>query len=65
MIMFGHMNAPSNDGLDQRLFGLSGVENVPGGLWVVLELERSPRTPPAEFFRDRLPPASSSPFLIS
>ena len=52
--MFSHFSAPSNQGLDQRLYGLSGVEIVPGGLWVVLELEWSPRTPPAEFCRDHL-----------
>ena len=53
MIVFSHLNTPSNHGLDQRLYGLSGVGNVPGGLWVVLELEWSPRTPLAEFRRDR------------
>ena len=54
MIVFGHLSTPSNHGLDQRLYGLSGVGIVPGGLWVVLELEWSPRTPPAKFYRDRL-----------
>ena len=38
MIVFGHLSAPSNHGPDQRLYGLSGVGIVPGGLWVVLEL---------------------------
>ena len=54
MIVFGHLSAPPNHGLDKRLHGLSGVGIVQGGLWVVLELEWSPRTPPAEFYRDRL-----------
>ena len=54
MIVFGHLSVPPNHGLDQRLYGLSGVGIVPGGLWVVLELEWSLRTPPAEFCRDRL-----------
>ena len=39
MIMFGHLSAPPNHGLDQRLYGLSGVGIVPRGFWVVLELE--------------------------
>ena len=39
MIVFSYLGAPSSRGLDQRLYGLSGVGNVPGGLWVVLELE--------------------------
>ena len=51
--MFGHLSAPSNHGLDQRLYGLSGVEIVPGVLWVVLELEWSLRTPHAELCKDR------------
>ena len=54
MIVFGHLSVPSNHGLDQRLYGLTLVGIVPGGLWVVLELEWSTRTPPAEFCRDRL-----------
>ena len=53
MIGFSYLNAPSNHGLDQRLHGLSGVGNIPGELWVVLKLEWSPRTSPAEFRRDR------------
>ena len=52
--MFSYSGAPSNWGLDQRLCGLSGVGNVPGGVWVVLEHEWGSRTPPAEFFRDHL-----------
>ena len=56
MIVFSYLGAPSNRGLGQRLYGLSGVENVPGGLWVVLELEWSSRTPHMEFFRDHLIP---------
>ena len=39
MIVFSYLGVPSNRGLNQRLYGLSKVENVPGGLWVVLELE--------------------------
>ena len=39
MIVFSYSGAPSNRGLDQRLYGLSGVGNVPGGVWMVLELE--------------------------
>ena len=54
MIVFGHLSAPSNHGLDRRLYGLSGVRIVPRGIWVVLELEWSPRTPSTEFCRDRL-----------
>ena len=53
MVVFGHLSAPSNHGLDQRLYGLSGVGIVPGGLWVVLKLEWSLRTPPTEFYKDR------------
>ena len=53
MVVFGHLSALSNHGLDQRLYGLRGVGIVPGGLWVVLELEWSLRTPPTEFCRDR------------
>ena len=49
MIMFSYLGALSNRGLDQRLYGLSGVKNLPWGLWVVLELEWSSRTPHAEF----------------
>ena len=52
MVVFGHLSTPSNHGLDQRLYGLREVGIVPGGLWVVLELEWSPRTPPAEFCKD-------------
>ena len=37
----------------QRLHGLSGVGNVQGGVWVVLKLEWSPRTPPVESCRGR------------
>ena len=39
--------------IDQRLHGLSGVENVQGGVWVVLKLEWNPRTPPVESCRGR------------
>ena len=60
MIVFSYLGVPSNRGLDQRLYGLSGVGNVPKGLWVVLELEWSSRTPHAEFCRDHL----TSPSLI-
>ena len=54
MIMFSYSGVPSNRGLDQRLYGLSGVGNVPRGVWMVLELEWGLRTPHAEFCRDRL-----------
>ena len=53
MVVFGHLSVPSNHGLDQRLYGLSGVGIVPRGLWVVLELEWSSLTPLVEFCRDR------------
>ena len=39
--------------IGQRLHGLRGVENVQGGVWVVLKLEWSPRTPPVESCRGR------------
>ena len=39
--------------IGQRLHGLSGVGNVQGGVWVVLKLEWSPRTPPVESCRGR------------
>ena len=64
MIVFSHLGAPSNHRLDQRLYGLSGVGIVPGGLWVVLELEWSPRTPPAEFCRDRLTSLQPHPLIF-
>ena len=64
MIVFGHLSAPSNHGSEQRLYGLRGVGNVPGGLWVVIELEWSPRTPPAEFGRDRLTSLQPHPLLF-
>ena len=54
MIVFSYSGALSNRGLDQRLYGLSGVGNVPGDVWVVLELEWGSGTPPAEFCRDYL-----------
>ena len=53
MVVFGHLSVPSSHRLDQRLYGLSEVGIVLGSLWVVLELEWSPRTPPVEFCRDR------------
>ena len=64
MIVFSHLNTPSKHGLDQRLYGLSGVGNVPRELWVVLELEWSPRTPPAEFRKDRLTSFQPHPLLF-
>ena len=64
MIVFSHLNTPSNHGLDQRLYGLSGVGNVPGGLWVVLKLEWSLRKPPTEFRRDRLTSLQPHPLLF-
>ena len=38
--------------IGQRLHGLSRVGSVQGGVWVVLKLEWSPRTPPVESWRD-------------
>ena len=64
MIVFGHLSAPPNHGLDQRLYGLSGVGIVSGGLWVVLELEWSPRTPLAKFCRDRLTSLQPHPLIF-
>ena len=64
MVVFGHLSAPSNHGLDRRLYGLSGVRIVPGGLWVVLELEWSPRTPPVEFYRNRSTSHQPHPLLF-
>ena len=64
MIVFSHLNTPSNHGFDQRLYGLSGVRNVPRGIWVVLELEWSPRTPPVEFRRDRLTALQPHPLIF-
>ena len=63
MIVFGHLSTPSNHGLDQRLYGLSGVGIVLGGLWLVLELEWSLRTPHVEFCRDRLTSLQPHPLL--
>ena len=65
MIVFSYSGAPSNRGLDKRLYGLSEVGNVLGGVWVVLELEWGSRTPPAEFWRDRLAPPLSTILLAS
>ena len=62
--MFSYLNALSNHGLDQRLYGLSVVGNIPGGHWVVLKLEWSPRTSPAEFRRDRLASLQPHPLLF-
>ena len=62
--MFGHLSVPSNHGLDQRLYGLSGVKIFPGELWVVLELEWSPRTPPVKFCRDRLTSLQPHPLIF-
>ena len=64
MIVFSYSGAPSNRGLDQRLYGVSGVGNVLGGVWVVLELEWGSRTPPAEFCRDRLTSPQPHPLLL-
>ena len=64
MIVFNHLSVPSNHGLNQRLYGFKGVEIVPGGLWVFLELEWSPRTPPDEFCRDRLTSLQPHPLLF-
>ena len=51
------------------LYGLSGVENIWGGVWVVLKLEWQPLNqgvPPVKSCRvqSRFGPASSSPFLL-
>ena len=62
--MFSYLGTPSSRGLDQRLYGLSGVGNVPGGLWVVLELEWSSRAPPAEFYRDHLTSPQPHPLIL-
>ena len=32
MIVFSYSGAPSKRGLDQRLYGVSGVGNVPEGI---------------------------------
>ena len=63
MIVFSYLGAPSNPGLDQRLYGLSGVKNVPGGLWVVLELEWSTSYGILQGSLN-LPPISSSHFPL-
>ena len=64
MIVFGHLSVPPNHGLDQRLYGLSRVGIVLGGLWVVLELNWSLRTPNAEFCRDRLTSLQPHPLIF-
>ena len=64
MIVLGHLSAPSDHGLDQSLYGLSGVRIVRGGLWVVLELEWSPRAPSAEFCKDRLTSLQPHPLIL-
>ena len=64
MIVFSSSGAPSNRGLDQRLYGLSGVENVSGGVWVVLELEWGSGTPPVEFCRDHLTSPQPHPLIL-
>ena len=64
MIVLGHLSAPSDHGLDQNMYGLAGVGIVPGGLWVVLELEWSPRAPSAEFCKDSLTSLQPHPLLL-
>ena len=64
MIVFSYLGAPSSRGLDHKLYGLSGVGSVPGGVWVVLELEWGSRTPPAEFCRDHLTSPQPHPLLL-
>ena len=64
MTVFSYLGAPFNRGLDQRLYGLSGVGNVPGALWAVLELEWNPMAPPAEFCRDRLTSLQPHPLIF-
>ena len=47
----------------QRRHGLSGVENVRGGVWVVLKLEWKPlhpRAPPVKSCRVRSSPSPAS-----
>ena len=49
MIVIDYLSVLSKHELGQRMHGLSGVEIVMGGLWVVLKLEWNPlypRTPP-------------------
>ena len=64
MIVFSYSGAPSNRGLDQRLYGVSGVGNVPRGVCVVLELEWGLRTPLAEFCSDRLTSPQPHPLIL-
>ena len=64
MIVFDHLSAPPRHGSDQRLYGLSGVGIVLGGLQVVLELELSPKTPPAESCKDRSSSHQPHPLLF-
>ena len=54
----------------QELYGLSGVGNILGGIWVVLKLEWQPQdqgVPSVKScrFRSSVGPASSSPFPLS
>ena len=53
MVVTGYFSALPRHGSDQRLYGLSVVGIVLGGLLVVLELEWGPRTPPTESCKDR------------
>ena len=64
MTVFNYSGAPSNRGLDQRLYGLSEDGNVPRGVWVVLKLEWGLRTPPAEFCRDHLTSPQPHPLIL-
>ena len=51
MIVIDYLSVLSKYESDQRLHGLSGVEIVLGGLWVVLKFEWNPlhlRTPPSK-----------------
>ena len=64
MIVFSYSGVPSNRGLDQRLYGLSRVENVPEGVLVVLEIDWGSRTPPTEFRRDNLTSPHPHPLLL-
>ena len=64
IIVFDHLSSLPRHGSDQRLYGLSGVVIVLGGLWVVLELDWSLRTPPAESCRDHLSSHQPHPLIF-
>ena len=64
MIVIEHLSALSKHGSGQRFHGLSGVEIVLGGLWVVLKLEWNPKTPPVESYGISQASTSLSPIFI-